>query len=108
MTLTLQILTMQGFGRCMLLKKDKTLLKAYPNGSTDVLMPPPEERPAPGKRPEDQAVSKFHALDADGLAHPGSILSNGHAFLYKAVPVDTSQEVAVMGQAEPAGNPLVY
>lgn len=87
----------------MLLKKDKTVLKTYTTGSSDILMPPPEERLPPGKKPEDQPLSKFHALDSDGLAHPGEVLSNGHAFLYKGVPADTSQDIASLRPEESAG-----
>jgi hypothetical protein len=45
-------------------------------------------------------LSKYHALDQDGLAMPGSKVANGHAWCYKAVPVDTADIAPLSGGEE--------
>jgi hypothetical protein len=82
------------------MKKDKVLLKTHGSSKTDILLPPPEEKIPPGKTIDDMPLSKYHALDQDGLAMPGSKVANGHAWCYKAVPVDTADIAPLSGGEE--------
>eukprot|EP01126_Amoeba_proteus_P000424 TRINITY_DN10125_c0_g3_i1.p1 TRINITY_DN10125_c0_g3~~TRINITY_DN10125_c0_g3_i1.p1 ORF type:complete len:471 (-),score=93.49 TRINITY_DN10125_c0_g3_i1:309-1721(-) len=83
----------RGFGRCILMKKDKTVLKTYANGARDVLCAPPV----------DDKSGKFNAIEPDGLSAPGCIVDKGHSFLYKAVPTNLSQDITVVKNTEPVG-----
>lgn len=77
----------RGFGRCIILKKNKAVLQSYPNGSSDKLSAPSD--------PDDE---RFHAIEEDGLAGPGQTLRKGDVFLNKTVPTQTSTDISMVTQ----------
>lgn len=59
-----------GFGRCVVYKSQKAVLKGYPGGQNDRMMGPTID--SDSRRP----IHKHKQLDFDGLCHAGARLVN--------------------------------
>nr|ALK02064.1 RNA polymerase III second largest subunit [Wickerhamiella domercqiae] len=72
----------RGFGRCQVMRKATTVLKRYPNQTSDRLE---------GVRydAKGNAVYSHAAIGNDGLAEVGSMVDNGQVYVNKAVPIET-------------------
>jgi len=77
----------RGFGRCIILKKNKTVLKQYPNGTEDLLNPL-------NMKETDSNFQKYQSLDSDGLAAPQSVIRKGDHYISMSVPTNTSEDLA--------------
>uniref|UniRef100_A0A6B2KXR4 DNA-directed RNA polymerase n=1 Tax=Arcella intermedia TaxID=1963864 RepID=A0A6B2KXR4_9EUKA len=72
----------RGFGRCMVLKKDKCTLRKYANMTEDHLFKPDVAN--------NQIAAKMYAkVDPDGLPSPNSIIDSGEVYMIKTVPAIT-------------------
>ncbi|KAI9138686.1 DNA-directed RNA polymerase [Paraphysoderma sedebokerense] len=76
----------RGFGRCIVMRKNTTLLRKYANGSFDRVADPPVD-PATNKIPE-----RFDILDRDGLAAPGEQVKQGQIYVNKQIPTGTTAD----------------
>ncbi|KAI9326598.1 hypothetical protein DFJ73DRAFT_954860 [Zopfochytrium polystomum] len=86
----------RGFGRCQVMRKYSTMVKAYPNRTFDRLLAAPE-----------QETEKFGAIDGDGLAAPGEKIKEGMVLINKQTPSETNPRV-VAGPDGPGGNAVAY
>lgn len=76
----------RGFGRCVVLRKYGTFLKRYANRTQDRIT-----RPAMDS--SNNKSVRFRALDDDGIAAPGSILTQGECLVHKQVVINTRDPV---------------
>eukprot|EP01130_Rhizamoeba_saxonica_P007182 TRINITY_DN2898_c0_g1_i1.p1 TRINITY_DN2898_c0_g1~~TRINITY_DN2898_c0_g1_i1.p1 ORF type:complete len:769 (+),score=151.80 TRINITY_DN2898_c0_g1_i1:207-2309(+) len=74
----------RGFGRCIVLKKQKTTLEVHPNGTKDVLRAPQDVSGIGGEQ--------YQALEEDGLAGSETRVHPGDIYVNKYSPVDTSEK----------------
>jgi len=74
----------RGFGRAMYLRRYQTNLKKHPNGTSDILTPPPV-MPQPNDRKYNM-LKKNRTLDIDGLSRIGEELRDGDIYINKHVP----------------------
>jgi DNA-directed RNA polymerase III subunit RPC2 len=77
----------RGFGRAVYMRRYQTNLKKHANGTSDILVAPPNIPPPTEKKAN--MLKKFRALDKDGLARVGEELRDGDIYVNKHVP-DTS------------------
>ncbi|KAL1466609.1 hypothetical protein MTO96_042610, partial [Rhipicephalus appendiculatus] len=82
----------RGFGRCQVYRNQKCVIKKYANQTSDKIMGPLIDST------NMMPVWKHEALDADGIARPGSRVENRQVFINKWVPAAT----ATVPQARPA------
>jgi len=93
----------RGFGRCIVLKKNKTVLKTYPNGTEDVLSPPPVDPLAKDGVPPRPNFQKYGGLGKDGTAEVGVTLEPKDCFLHMSVPTNTSDDLGYLRQTGQTG-----
>merc|ERR1719265_926094 len=74
----------RGFGSSILYEKFVTMLKRYPNRTSDKLLMPTASC---------QKTRSFRQLDYDGLVLPGSVLHHGDLYIYKQVPINTKETI---------------
>jgi len=79
----------RGFGRCIILKKNKATMQSYPNGMSDKLSAPSQAHDQNTEEP------RFHAIEDDGIAAPGDTISKGDVFLNKLVPTQTNVDISM-------------
>eukprot|EP00736_Rhodelphis_marinus_P004775 Rmarinus@m.6141 len=77
----------RGFGRCIVMRRYTCPVKKYPNGSCDRIMGPPVDRDNP-------RAARYHALDDDGIASPGEILTPGDVYVNRHTPISTVDGIA--------------
>lgn len=65
----------RGFGRCILTKKFTTNVATFEDNSKEKLCAPTD------------SGNQYHAIDEDGICHPGSQIKPGDALTHKLVPV---------------------
>jgi len=103
----------RGFGRSICLRRyNVPLNRNYPNGAMDVLMPPPAppaDQGAKGEGPSGRAHfqnlasrKQYEALDEDGIARVGEMVSDDQIYANRHVPVRTVEGLA---GGRPAGGP---
>jgi DNA-directed RNA polymerase III subunit RPC2 len=88
----------RGFGRCIVLKKNVTSVKRYPNQTVDRIVAPPEDAMAalslsaaevaadPKKASMQNRNKKFQALDLDGICRVGERVFPGDILVNKQMP----------------------
>ncbi|KAJ3402281.1 DNA-directed RNA polymerase [Chytriomyces confervae] len=74
----------RGFGRCQVMRKYASMVKAYPNRTYDRLCIPPAEQ-----QNQNQLIGKFDALDIDGLASVGEKVYKDQILMNKQSPMET-------------------
>lgn len=96
----------RGFGRCIVLKKNVTSVKRYPNQTVDRIVAPPEEALAAlAMSPAEVAADvkkaslqsrnkKFAALDLDGICRVGERVFPGDILVNKQMPANTNDTLA--------------
>lgn len=84
----------RGFARAMYIRRYQTDIKKYPNGSTDIILPPVTSKDA--KKSNAAINKKFHALDEDGMARVGEALSNGDIYINRYAPVISENQAGYM------------
>ena len=77
----------RGFGRCMVTKNSKVLLKTYRNGTKDKISGPKYVPGEDGKPP--RVLEKYSALEQDGLPYVGAKIQPRQVMINKEVPLDT-------------------
>ncbi len=89
----------RGFGRCQVLKKNTTLMKRYPNHTTDRLE---------GVQVDEQnnPIFQHEALGTDGLAEVGCRVESGQVYVNKSVPINTGDNL--IGQDGNNGSTTEY
>ncbi|XP_051174312.1 DNA-directed RNA polymerase III subunit RPC2 [Leptopilina boulardi] len=86
----------RGFGRCLVYRNTKCLLKRYPNMTYDIILGPMLDGNT--KKP----IWKHDVLDMDGIVAPGEMLENRKVMINKSVPKETNnQHVSGGGQQNP-------
>ncbi|XP_011873023.1 PREDICTED: DNA-directed RNA polymerase III subunit RPC2 [Vollenhovia emeryi] len=70
----------RGYGRCLVYRNSKCILKKYPNQTYDRIMGPSID--ANTKKP----VPKHEILDSDGIVAPGEMVENKTIMVNKSVP----------------------
>lgn len=102
----------RGYGRCVVLRKHEVDLAKTPTGVYDIVMPPAADRAAPAAKPRTAGPSgsagplfsgKFKALNADGIASRGALVTMHDILVNKFSPA-----AAGVAGAEPRSCPLVY
>lgn len=73
----------RGFGRCQVYRNQKCVIKKYANQTSDKVMGPLVDST------NMMPVWKHEALDADGIARPGSRVENRQVLINKWVPAAT-------------------
>ncbi|KAH8027357.1 hypothetical protein HPB51_004709 [Rhipicephalus microplus] len=74
----------RGFGRCQVYRTQKCVIKKYANQTSDKIMGPLVDST------NMMPVWKHEALDADGIARPGSRVENRQVLINKWVPAATA------------------
>jgi DNA-directed RNA polymerase III subunit RPC2 len=69
----------RGYGRCIVYKKMGAELREYDNGTIDRIVGPPVDSVGEGR---------WHALEADGVAGQGALLSAGDVYINKQMPAN--------------------
>lgn len=77
----------RGYGRCIVVKKQTTVIKKYTNGTNDEIKAPPQDE-------HGKVLNQYTKIDADGIAAPGTILKQGEIYVNKHSPVNTSETSA--------------
>ena len=83
----------RGFGRCMVMKKSVGYVKKYTSGAYDRLCPPPLPSENANAFRAREALKPYHAIDQDGLASPGEIISPGDVYMNKQVPTNSVDQL---------------
>eukprot|EP01038_Epipyxis_sp_PR26KG_P009030 gene9030-12176_t len=78
----------RGFGRCIVTKKFATVIKRYPNGTTDRTEGPADSSMFPGGK-DDQRYKKQQHLDLDGICGVGEVVEPGSVLVNKFSPVNS-------------------
>ncbi|CEO94374.1 hypothetical protein PBRA_000159 [Plasmodiophora brassicae] len=94
----------RGFGRCIVLRKFETMMKRYPNGTTDRIVSPPETLASPRD-------DRFVALDKDGICHVGSAVTARDILVNKQMPInmmDPTSRPDALTDAQYQNAPLSY
>ncbi|KAH7972448.1 hypothetical protein HPB52_012136 [Rhipicephalus sanguineus] len=76
----------RGFGRCQVYRTQKCVVKKYANQTSDKIMGPLVDTL------NMMPVWKHRALDADGIAHPGTRVESRQVLVNKWVPVTSATE----------------
>lgn len=96
----------RGFGRCIVLKKNVTSVKRYPNQTVDRIVAPPEEALAalaytaeemaadPKKASVQGRNRKYAPLDLDGLCRVGERVFPGEMLVNKQMPANQTDTLA--------------
>jgi DNA-directed RNA polymerase III subunit RPC2 len=96
----------RGFGRCIVLKKNVTSVKRYPNQTVDRIVAPPDEALAalaipasecatdPRKASLQQRNKKYQPLDLDGICRVGERVYPGDVLINKQMPANTNDTLA--------------
>ncbi|KAH8027358.1 hypothetical protein HPB51_004710 [Rhipicephalus microplus] len=94
----------RGFGRCQVYRTQKCVIKKYANQTSDKVLGPLVDSL------NMMPVWKHRALDADGIAHPGTRVESRQVLVNKWVPVTvaTESEPAQPTKVEEKENPVVY
>lgn len=104
----------RGFGRCIVIRKHAAGCRKYPNGKSDRIMEIPAQlkSPATTRRAEEMRNVKYGAIDDEGIAAPGTRVSQGMIFVNKQVPTQTlTGGVGIApepGEQEYRDQPLVF
>ncbi|XP_049266946.1 LOW QUALITY PROTEIN: DNA-directed RNA polymerase III subunit RPC2-like [Rhipicephalus sanguineus] len=94
----------RGFGRCQVYRNQKCVIKKYANQTSDKIMGPLIDST------NMMPVWKHEALDADGIARPGSRVENRQVLINKWVPAATATvpQPGQPTQAEHKEVPVTY
>lgn len=96
----------RGFGRCIVLKKNVTSVKRYPNQTVDRIVAPPDEALAalaytaeemaadPKKASVQGRNRKYAPLDLDGLCRVGERVFPGEMLVNKQMPANQTDTLA--------------
>jgi len=96
----------RGFGRCIVLKKNVTSVKRYPNQTVDRIVAPPDEamqllatpqrdiQADPRKASMLSRNRKYQPLDVDGLCRVGERVFPGDILVNKQMPANTNDTLA--------------
>jgi DNA-directed RNA polymerase III subunit RPC2 len=82
----------RGFGRCMVLKKQQTSVRRYPNGTMDQTTGPPDPNSFQDGE-DDKRFQRYRAVDDDGICRVGEKLESGSIMVNKQCPTDTSSNL---------------
>ncbi|KAL7722534.1 DNA-directed RNA polymerase subunit beta [Entamoeba marina] len=74
----------RGYGRCFVYRKAECTVKKYKNSTMDRVVCPTDH---------EKTLSKYSAIDYDGVCSPGSVLNPGDIFLNKQSPLDTTSTI---------------
>ncbi|CAO1395823.1 unnamed protein product [Diamesa hyperborea] len=74
----------RGYGRCLVYKNSKCIVKRYTNQTYDRIMGPSKDALT------DKIIAKHEALDSDGIVAPGERISNRQVMINKEMPTVTS------------------
>ena len=75
----------RGFGRVVVYRKNASIIKSYPNGTSDRLVPPPVNSKSL------KSFKKYENIDSDGCAAVGEIVQPNHVLLNIQNPVVIDQ-----------------
>eukprot|EP00532_Pseudo-nitzschia_australis_P009769 CAMPEP_0168242180 /NCGR_PEP_ID=MMETSP0140_2-20121125/23258_1 /TAXON_ID=44445 /ORGANISM="Pseudo-nitzschia australis, Strain 10249 10 AB" /LENGTH=1278 /DNA_ID=CAMNT_0008177215 /DNA_START=92 /DNA_END=3928 /DNA_ORIENTATION=- len=82
----------RGFGRCIILKKQQTSVRRYPNGSIDRTCGPPDvSNFADGE--DDKRYARYRAIDQDGICMVGEKMEGGSIMVNKESPANTTGDI---------------
>ncbi|KAL1490560.1 hypothetical protein ABEB36_013233 [Hypothenemus hampei] len=70
----------RGFGRCLVYRNSKCIMKRYPNQTYDRIQGPMIDTQT------NQSMWKHKCLDNDGIASPGELVENKQTLVNKSVP----------------------
>lgn len=96
----------RGFGRCIVLKKNVTSVKRYPNQTVDRIVAPPDDAVAalaytaaemaedPRKASLQSRNRKFAPLDVDGICRVGERVFPGDLLVNKQMPANQTDTLA--------------
>lgn len=79
----------RGWGRCMVMRKQQTSIRRYPNGATDRTVGPPSPDEF-NDGVNDSRYARYKGIDIDGICHVGALLENGTILVNKESPMNTS------------------
>ena len=74
----------RGYGRCLVYKNSKCIIKRYTNQTYDRIMGPSRDAAT------DKVIPKHEVLDSDGIVAPGERVCNRQVMINKEVPTMTS------------------
>eukprot|EP01054_Gregarina_sp_Poly1_P001598 Gregarina_sp_Poly_1__1597@NODE_1403_length_4216_cov_48_957339_g934_i0_p2_GENE_NODE_1403_length_4216_cov_48_957339_g934_i0NODE_1403_length_4216_cov_48_957339_g934_i0_p2_ORF_typecomplete_len493_score55_84RNA_pol_Rpb2_6/PF00562_28/7_9e129RNA_pol_Rpb2_7/PF04560_20/3_5e32_NODE_1403_length_4216_cov_48_957339_g934_i020743552 len=94
----------RGYGRCYVIKRFACELKNY-GGVWDVPLPPPEPKKEAGKGKSLTMDRRYEALDSDGVARVGALLSQDQIYINKHVPVGVTDGGVLEGENRTAYQP---
>ncbi|XP_014210449.1 DNA-directed RNA polymerase III subunit RPC2 [Copidosoma floridanum] len=84
----------RGYGRCLVYKNNKCILKKYANQTCDKILGPLLD--ANTKKP----IPKHECIDHDGIIAPGEPVERGKVMVNKSTPIVSSGSVAQANQAQ--------
>ncbi|XP_014238823.1 DNA-directed RNA polymerase III subunit RPC2 [Trichogramma pretiosum] len=75
----------RGYGRCLVYRNSKCVLKKYPNQNTDIINGPMFNN--------HKVIPKHEALDSDGIAAPGQKVESRSVMINKSSPINCTGNV---------------
>lgn len=78
----------RGFGRCMVFRKQQTVVKQYPNGTFDRVVGPPNLE---GQDMTSFRNRRYSILDQDGICKTGARIQSGSILVNKEQPVNQTE-----------------
>lgn len=92
----------RGFGRCLVYKNSKCILKRYPNQTFDRIQGPMFDSVT------GQPMWKHTALDNDGIVAPGELVKNRQVLINKSVPTISAVPGSTNTSVEYKENTVTY
>ncbi|XP_056630933.1 DNA-directed RNA polymerase III subunit RPC2 [Diorhabda sublineata] len=92
----------RGFGRCLVYKNAKCILKRYPNQTFDRIQGPMLDSVT------GQPMWKHTALDNDGIVAPGELVKNRQVLINKSVPTISTVPGSTNTSVEYKENTITY
>ncbi|CAH1183423.1 unnamed protein product [Phaedon cochleariae] len=92
----------RGFGRCLVYKNSKCLMKRYPNQTFDRIQGPTIDLTT------GQPIFKHSSLDGDGIVSPGELVTNRQVLINKSIPKMSSVPGSTTTSMEYREQPVAY
>ncbi|XP_060516602.1 DNA-directed RNA polymerase III subunit RPC2 [Cylas formicarius] len=92
----------RGFGRCLVYKNNKCIMKRYPNQTFDRIQGPLLDATT------NQQIFRHSCLDNDGIAAPGEMIQGKQVLVNKSVPCASSVPGSANTSIEYKETPLSY
>lgn len=96
----------RGFGRGHVMKRQVIPLRTYPNGTKDLLAPPPDDLDKRGN--SRKSNERYSALDEDGIVRVGEKLEDRFVIAHKVSPTETGAYVRMETEANYKATPVHY